>query len=163
MGTSGRPPRKALATRSHSGTGPVPHLLIILDILVSQAHEQLPEVMPLVVLPPLHICLQVSIEALHPVLALLHSCWHLEGDHSHGSEVRLASPPVHASSNICRGPNAKLKRQNTLWKAEPWGSGSCGRVCQEHCPGPNIIQPIRAERHWNAALCVTGGWWLATL
>lgn len=54
------------------------HLLIILDILVSQAHEQLPEVMSLAALPPLHVSLKVSIEALHPILALLHICRHLE-------------------------------------------------------------------------------------
>lgn len=93
-------PWRALATRKDSGTGPAPHPLIIPDILVSQAHEQLPEVMPLVALPPLHIRLQVSVEALHPVLALLHICWHLEGKQICGFEVPLVSLTVSSSSNI---------------------------------------------------------------
>lgn len=78
-----------MVTRKRGGMGPPPHLLIILDILVSQAHEQLPEVISLVALPPLHISLQVCVEALHPVLALLHICWHLQGKYILGSEVQL--------------------------------------------------------------------------
>lgn len=75
--------------------GPTPYLLIILDVLVSQAHEQLPEVLPLIVLPPLHVGLQIGVETLHTILTLLHVCRHLE--EGHRGFMCVTAPPASTS------------------------------------------------------------------
>lgn len=129
-------PRQALATRNRSGTGPASHLLIILDVLVRQAHEQLPEVMPLAALPPLHVSLQVSVEALHPVLALLHICRHLEGKCIRGCEVRLVSPAVSRS--------AKLK---CPWKTAALGLWDPGRVRKKQTSSHSTEQRRTGNGH----------------
>lgn len=84
-----------------------PYLLIILDVLVSHSHEQLPEVLPLVVLPPLHVGFQVSIEALHPILTFLNVHGHLKGDAEVG--VTGLSCPKLLCSHSCEGPNHYMK------------------------------------------------------
>lgn len=56
------------------------YLFIVLDVFVRHAGQQLSEILALVVLPALPVGLQVSVEALHPVLALLHICGHLHED-----------------------------------------------------------------------------------
>lgn len=87
---SGWPSQKALAALSASFTrGPgghrrTPYLLIILNVLVRHAHKQLPEVLPLVALPPLQVGFQIGIETLHPILTPLDICRHLEGGCSNG-------------------------------------------------------------------------------
>lgn len=93
------------------------YLLVILDILVSHSHEQLPEVLPLVVLPPLHVGFQISIETFHPILTFLNICWHLEGGCVSGRSVCVTGfswlklPCWH----ICEGPNYCIKNAtNTL-------------------------------------------------
>lgn len=91
------------------------YLLIVLDVLVGHPHEQLPEVLPLVVLPPLHVGLQISIETLHPVLTLLNIRWHLEWGRVCGYFVRVTglSRLELLCSLICEGPNFYIKMPQT--------------------------------------------------
>lgn len=57
----------------HWGTDPLPlYLLVVGDVAVGQARQQLSEVTPLVALPALPVGLQIGVEALGPVLAALH-------------------------------------------------------------------------------------------
>lgn len=48
------------------------YLLVVGDVAVCQARQQLSEVTPLVALPALPVGLQVGVEAFGPVLAALH-------------------------------------------------------------------------------------------
>lgn len=53
------------------------YLFIIGDVFVGHAGEKLLEVLSLVALPALPVCLQVSVETLHFVLAFLYLGWYL--------------------------------------------------------------------------------------
>lgn len=53
------------------------YLFIVVDVFVGHAGEKLFEVLPLVALPALPVCLQVSVETLYFVLAFLYLHWHL--------------------------------------------------------------------------------------
>lgn len=96
------------------------YLLIILDVLVSQPHEQLPEVLPLVVLPPLHVGLQVGVEALHPILTFFHICGHLEAG-ARGLCVTGHSCLGRLCSQICGRPKCYIKISTG---SLPWRHGS---------------------------------------
>lgn len=52
----------------------------MVDVFVGHAGEKLFEVLSLVALPTLPVCLQVSVETLHFVLAFLDLHWHLQRD-----------------------------------------------------------------------------------
>lgn len=113
--TSGRPRPEALAIRNASSRRrlsscqPAHYLLIILDVLVGHSHEQLPEVLPLAVLPPLHVGFQISIETLHPILTFLHICWYLEGGCIHRSFVCVTGTSCPYAHTFVRGQITALK------------------------------------------------------
>ena len=54
------------------------YLFIVVDVFVGHVGEKLFEVLPLVALPALPVRLQVCVETLQSVLALLHLHWHLQ-------------------------------------------------------------------------------------
>lgn len=92
------------------------YLLVILDVLVSHSHEQLPEVLPLIALPPFHVSFQIRVETLHSILTFLNVCGHLEGDVYMGTlHAQLGTP--------CPGlptMNAPPPWGGMYLTAEPW-------------------------------------------
>lgn len=130
----------------------VRYLLIILNVLVGHPHEQLPEVLPLVVLPPLHVGLQISIETLHPILTLFNIHWHLEWGGVSGYFVHVTGFLClkFLCSLICEGPNFYIEMPQTqsLLEAFIWrqGLGFSGlRRNSVKATMTQIFKPIRAQ------------------